>query len=351
LKLESRNSKLFSMPTATRTFTPQPFVPRRRLGGGHIQTIVGNFMRRENLLPPGEMRRFQVEPDVEVVCSCHWQPERRSALTVLIVHGLEGSIDSNYVIGTGSKAWARGMNVVRMNMRNCGGTETLTPTLYHSGLSADVAAVTTTLIESDHLEQVALVGFSMGGNLVLKCAGEWSSQAPPQVKAIAGVSPAADLAASAAALHERKNRIYELRFMRNLRQRYQRKRELFPEIYDDVRLPILAGVWDFDEHITARYNGFAGADDYYERASSSRVLQDIAVPTLVIHALDDPFIRVTEPTRQKLRSNPHITYIETKHGGHCAFLTQPHGYDGRWAEKAAVDFLKQFQVSSYPSME
>ena len=166
-----------------------PFVPRKGLSSPHLQTIVGNFLPRANALPTSEPRRFQVEPDVQVLCQCHWQSEERkhSAWTVIIVHGLEGSVESQYVVGTGSKAWLRGMNVVRMNMRNCGGTEQLTPTLYHSGLSGDVGAVVRTLIEQDGLQRIALVGYSMGGNLVLKLAGEWGMDAPPKVRAVAAV--------------------------------------------------------------------------------------------------------------------------------------------------------------------
>src|SRR5678816_62586 len=118
---------------------PDTFIPRRGLRGAHVQTLAGNFMRRENRLPPPIDRLFDVEPEVQVLCHCHWQPEeiKHRAMTVIIVHGLEGSTASRYVIGLGSKAWALGMNVVRMNMRNCGGTEELAPTLYHSGLSTD----------------------------------------------------------------------------------------------------------------------------------------------------------------------------------------------------------------------
>jgi hypothetical protein len=101
----------------------------------------------------------------------------------------------------------------------------------------------------------------------------------------------------------------------------------------------LRSIRDFDEQITARYCGFAGAQDYYDRASSSNVLDSIALPTLVVHAQDDPFIRVLPDTRQKLLSNPHITYVETASGGHCAFLAEPNGYDGRWAERLAVRFI------------
>ena len=320
------------------------FIPRRGLSGGHTQTIAGNFLPRISLLPEGERRRFLVaEHDsgakVEVECLCHWQPERRSAITDIVVHGLEGSVESQYVIGTGSKAWAAGMNVVRMNMRNCGNTETLTPTLYHSGLSADVGAVVEELIREDGLERIAIVGFSMGGNLVLKLAGEWADEFPNNVKAVATVSPAMDLAASADALHSWKNWLYEQRFLRGLRKRYRRKVILFPDRYDLSDLKRFPSIREFDDKITARYEGFAGAEDYYQRASSSRVLDRIRIPTLVIHSNDDPFIRILPETRQKLLANPSITWVETTRGGHCAFLAEPNGYDGRWAERQVIDFI------------
>src|SRR5271165_662177 len=111
--------------TGAHDFFGEPFVPRRPFIGGHAQTIAGNFLPRRNEMPPPEERLVRVEPDVQVLCHCHWQPERSASTTVIIVHGLEGSTDSQYVIGSGSKAWCAGMNVVRMNMRNCGGTEQL----------------------------------------------------------------------------------------------------------------------------------------------------------------------------------------------------------------------------------
>ena len=144
-------------------------------------------------------------------------------MTVVIVHGLEGSSDSQYVIGTGGKAWAAGMNVVRMNMRNCGDTEHLGPTLYNSSMSAEVGAIAKTLISEDGLQKLALVGYSMGGNLVLKLLGEWGGEAPPELKAGVGVSPAMDLAPSADALHNPANRIYEWKFLQGLRRRMRRK--------------------------------------------------------------------------------------------------------------------------------
>ncbi len=311
-----------------------------------MQTLAGNFMPRANLLPPGEERIFEVQPaghlgpSIAVMCSCHWQSNRRTAITVIIIHGLEGSTESQYVIGTGSKAWTAGMNVVRMNMRNCGGTELLAPTLYHSGMSGDVDAVMNALIGEEELERIGIVGYSMGGNLAMKLAGEYGSNVPPQLKAVATVSPAMDLAASADALHHWSNRVYEMRFLRHLKRRFRRKARLFPDRYDISHLKSLSSIRDFDHCITARYEGFTGAEDYYSRASSSRVAEGITVPTLVVHSKDDPFIRMLPETGRKLTANPHVTLVETEHGGHCAFLADPDGYDGRWAERLVIDFIQ-----------
>ena len=317
------------------------FHPRRPFIGGHLQTIAGNFLPRRNLLPPPQERLFTVEPEIQVLCHCHWQAERARRMTVVIVHGLEGSSESQYVIGTGSKAWLAGMNVVRVNMRNCGGTEHLGPTLYNSSMSGDVGAIAQSLIAEDGLEKLALVGYSMGGNLVLKLLGEWGAAAPPEVKAGVGVSPAMDLAASADALHQRFNRVYEWKFLLALRRRMLRKAALYPERYDVRYLRGLRSLRDFDDQITARYCGFRDAQDYYTRAAAARVVERIAVPTLVLHAVDDPFIRVLPETRAKLQRNPHVTYIETAHGGHCAFLAAANGYDGRWAERQAIEFIQR----------
>jgi predicted alpha/beta-fold hydrolase len=228
-------------------------------------------------------------------------------------------------------------------MRNCGGTEKLCQTLYHSGMSADVGGVVKALIAEDQLRRIALAGFSMGGNLVLKLAGEWGrdNAAPRELLAVAGISPAMDLAASAEALHWPQNRIYEWKFLWGLQRRMTRKAALFPERF--TRPPrFWRSLRDFDERVTAPYSGFTGADDYYTRASSAQLVGHIRVPTLVIHSSDDPFIKLTAATRAKLLANPQITFLETSHGGHCAFLADPNGYDGRWAERRIVEFVRQF---------
>ncbi len=322
----------------------EAFRPRWGIGNGHFQTIASHLLPRAVVLPPAEERLIEVAPGIRVCCECHWQPgpieTRRKPLTVIAIHGLEGSSDSQYLRGIAQKALALGMNVVRMNQRNCGGTDALAPTLYHSGLSGDVGAVAQALIASEGLARIALAGYSMGGNLVLKLAGEWGSS-HPELKAVAAVCPALDLAASADALHEPANRLYEMHFVRRLRQRLARKAKLFPEQFNLAAANGASSVRAFDNQVTAPFSGFRDADDYYARAAASNVVDRIAVPTLILHAADDPFIRIQPGTLAKIKANPNIGYHETPHGGHCAFVAAPNGYDGYWAERQILDFLRQ----------
>jgi uncharacterized protein len=326
------------------------FRPRRFLTNGHLQTIAGNYLGRVNDLPAPEDQLVEVSPATanqiasQVLCHCHWQPEevRPERPTAIIVHGLEGSSDSQYVVGNSNKLWRAGCNIVRMNMRNCGGTEALSSTLYHSGLSNDVLVVMNFFVAQYGLRSMSLIGYSMGGNLVLKLAGELGTTAPPALRSVIGVSPAVDLDASADALHLPVNRLYELKFLHNLLNRYRRKAMLFPRAYDRNRATGIRSLREFDDRITALYSGFSSAQDYYDRAAAARVVDRIAVPTLVLHALDDPFVRLTSESRDKLNANPKITLLESERGGHCAFLAQPDetsGYDGYWAEHTLLRFL------------
>lgn len=326
------------------------FVPRRWLRNGHLQTLAGNFLSRRLQLPEPESLLVEVEGPVagygpsQVLCHCHWQaPDvRRQRLTVVLVHGLEGSSQSQYIVGNTARALAAGLNVVRMNMRSCGGTDALSPTIYHSGRSVDVGRVVEAIVREQGIEQIALVGYSMGGNLVLRWAGEVSAHPPRQLKALVGVSPLMDLTVSSAALHLPQNRAYEWHFLRNMLARVRRRMEMFPKIYAGAALDRIHSMRDFDEHIVARYGGFRDADDYYGRVASSRYAGALPVPTLIVHSVDDPFIRLLPETRTALIGNPQVTFVETQHGGHCAFLAAPQGAgdDGRWAEAMLLGFLK-----------
>ena len=320
------------------------FAPRRGLRNAHLQTLAGNFLPRRAVLPAAEDALIEVEPAQgllpasRVLCRSHWQSKAAHG-TALLVHGLEGSSQSQYVRGNAARLFAAGWNVVRMNMRNCGGTDGESPTLYHSGLSNDLLRVMEHYRAVRNAQAWSLVGYSMGGNLVLKLAGDLGSSATALLRAVVGVSPAIDLGASADALHEPANRVYEWKFLRGLKQRYARKCRLYPAIYDPARSRGIRTLREFDDRITAYYSGFTGADDYYYRAASARVVGRIAVPALVLHALDDPFVRMLPATRDALLANPHVHLVETPHGGHCAFLAPAQGYDGYWAERLLFDFL------------
>jgi len=332
----------------------QHYLPRSRwFTNGHVQTIAGNYWPRKHDLSEAEAEVVEVEgrrgtlAASHVLCYCHWQPVevRANRLTVLLIHGLEGSSDSHYIRGNTAKALRAGCNVIRMNMRNCGGTEGLSPTLYHCGLSNDVGVVLEHFVKKYGLQSVAAVGYSMGGNLVLKYAGELGNAIPSYLKAVVGISPAMDLAACSNALHEWQNRLYEWSFLRGLLRRFKTKAELFPEFYDGESAKGIRTLREFDDQIVARYSGFADAEDYYAKTGSSVVASQIRVPALVIHALDDPFIRMTQLTRAKLLANPNVRLIETDHGGHCAFLAPTDGaiaaenFDGYWAEHTLLHFL------------
>lgn len=334
------------------------FKPRRWLSQPDLQTIVANFAPRRVHLPPADTVPVVVDAATQsrVVCHCNWQPEpvRADRMTVLLVHGLEGSCQSQYMLGNADKSWRAGWNVIRMNMRNCGGTELLAPTLYHSGLSRDVAEVSEYFVAQYGLSQLAWVGYSMGGNLVLKAAGEYGSAAPDWLRAVVGVSPVVDLHPSADALHQGRNRLYEWNFLQNMLRRYRRKAKLFPGRFSLANCKRVRSIRTYDEYIVAPNCGFAGADDYYYRAAAARVLDRIAVPTLILHSLDDPFIRMLPETRATIQQNPSICLIETRHGGHCAFLEQPsagdaehEAYDGYWAEKTLHRYI-QWQARQSP---
>jgi predicted alpha/beta-fold hydrolase len=317
------------------------FVPRRGLRNGHLQTIIGNYLPRPAFRLISHAETVEVDPSdgSRVLCHSSWQPEavRSERLTVVLVHGLEGSSHSQYVRGLADRVWAAGCNVIRMNMRNCGDTDHLTPTLYHSGLSGDVGAVIQHFASIHSLGKVALIGYSMGGNLVLKLAGEWGDRAP--LSAVATVCPAIDLSAGSDALHEPRNRGYEWHFLRGLMRRYRRKAALYPHIYATRGIGPVRSLRQFDDKIVARYCGFQGADDYYYRAASARVIDRVTVPTLILHALDDPFIRLLHETRAAIHANPSITLVETRHGGHCAFLSGDAGDEIHWAEATVLRYL------------
>ena len=243
-------------------------------------------------------------------------------------------------MGTAEKAWVAGLNVVRLNQRNCGGGDDLTPTLYHSGLSCDIRAVLLELIEKDRLIDVFAVGFSMGGNLVLKMAGECAAETPPEIKGFVAVAPALDLAACADALAEPRNFVYQRHFVRRLKARIRKKASLFPETYKLNGLNKIRTVREYDDALTAPHSGFRDASDYYARSSGNQFLGKIARPTLILAAQDDPFVPFSSIAKAVQSVNPLIDLVATRYGGHCAFISSSRE-ERFWSEARIVEFCER----------
>ncbi len=327
------------------------YVPVSWLKNGHRMTIYAWARpRRFPRLPNPEERIFAVAADARVLAKCHWQHRRAEHPTLLVLHGLEGSADAHYMRGIADKAFAAGFNVVRLNQRNCGGTDHLSVGVYNSGLTADPAAVIRELIECDRVPSIAVAGYSLGGNVTLKLAGEYAAAPPPQVTAFVAVSPTLDLAACIDALERRSNWLYQQNFLVALRTRIRRKRRLFPAHYSTEPLRRVRSVRQFDDAYTAPMSGYRDAADYYYRASALRVAGAIRVPTLIITSEDDPFIPVGPFGDPAVAGNPAIRLLVTRHGGHCGFVSRPTrsngpargaADDGYWAERMVVAFAAQ----------
>jgi len=324
------------------------FVPHPLLPGPHLMTVAPAFWPRLNprlraLRKDAEQRLFDVAPDVRVLAQCQWQAEPLKAPTLLIVHGLEGSSESTYVLGITMKAFEHGMNVVRMNLRNCGGSMHLTPTLYNGGLSADVICI----INELHIEgfrNVFIVGYSLGGNIVMKAAGELGRQGPSLLAGVVAVSPSLDLNRCVQALEQPSNRMYELWFLKTLKKKIREKAKTHPSLYDVKLLPTVNSMRTFDDTFTAPAGGYGTADNYYRKASAINVAHDIRVPTLIIASEDDPLIPF-ELFQSAVLKSDHIELLATKYGGHGGFIHEvperPPVFDSFWAENRVVEFCQE----------
>ncbi len=318
----------------------KPFLPRHWLRNGHVMTIFAwGKPRRFPDLPRPEEHLFQVTDDTQVLAHAFWQNEPHRHPLLLALHGLEGSSSAHYMRGLAAKGRRAGFNVVLLNQRNCGDTEHLGPGLYHSGLTEDADHVIAALARSHGVERVVVAGYSLGGNLALKLAGDYGAAAPPQLRGVCAVSPVMDLGRCVDALERRSNFIYQWNFVRGLRARMRRKDRCHPGRFDLAPLRDIRSVRAFDDRYTARFFGFNGAADYYYRASALRVVNRIAVPALIVTAADDPFVPPAPFNDPAVRSNPNIQVELSEHGGHCAFVTDPGAEsDGYWAEDRIIEF-------------
>lgn len=298
-------------------------------------------------LPPPLVRYFDVDHDARVLALCHWQSAPWRHRTIVILHGLNGSSDAHYMRGIAAKAYARGMNVVRLNQRNCGNTEHLSAGLFHSGLTADVKHVVEELLAVDGLTSIGVAGYSLGGNLALKLAGEYGSAAPAALTAVCAVSPIIEISPCVRALERPGNILYQWNFVRDLKRRMRRKDRFWPGRFDLSALDRIRTVREFDEAYTAPYFGFENAEDYYRRASAMRVVDRVRLPTLIITADDDPFVPSDPFHDPTITGNPHITVLACRHGGHCGFVAAASmGDDGYWAEGEIVEFVTRHALTA-----
>jgi uncharacterized protein len=329
-----------------------PFEPHPLLRNPHMQTFAAAFWpRRFPRLPASTPREFETEPGTRIFGECHWQFEPQKRPTLVLVHGLEGSSQSGYMMGLAERAFVAGWNAVRLNQRNCGGTESLTPTLYNSGLSGDYRAVLSELIERDSLPEIFIAGYSMGGNLVLKMAGEMAELAPCRLRGVAAVCPCIDLALCADAVGLPGNFVYQRHFVVSLKDRMRRKAKLFPGKFDLGPMSRVRTLREFDDVITATYCGFQGASDYYARSNALRVLGDVRVPTFILTSQDDPFVPYSSFSDRALTGNSHIRLEAPARGGHCAFISRYKGDPRFWAEARLMEFFRNELSHSFKANE
>lgn len=332
-------------------FDPPPFEPHPLLVNGHAMTIAGAAPRRvpRNVVQGEELRRFQVEDDVFLSARCNWLENREERTTVVIVHGLTGDARSSYAYGTAEKALAAGMNAVRLDLRGCGESEAASPTIYHAGVSADLGAVVRELRGRDGLERLCVVGFSLGGNVALKLAGELGPRAAEWLAGIVSISAPIDLALCSDELDRRGlNRVYQRCFLRDLSAKLAHKHAAHPQRFPIDGLARVRSMREFDDRFTGPLGGFGDAATYYARCSSLPLLSNVAVPTLLVHARDDCFVPFASYVTAGLEAHPWIRLLAPAHGGHNAFLARGSGEArgaggwrerGRfWAENRAIQF-------------
>lgn len=317
------------------------FRPAAGLKNPHLMTLIPYYWPRPVLLGglPVQTRLFRVSSEAQLLGFCHWQEKPRVCPTLILIHGLEGSTESHYMRGIAAKAWKGGLNVVRLNQRTCGGSEHLSPGLYHGGMGGDMRSVVSTLVRDEGLESIWIAGYSMGGNITLNLAGE-ANRTPAALRGVVAVSPNIDPASCVTALDSWPNWTYRQHFVRSLKARVRRKERLFPGTFPVSRLRGIKTLREFDEIVTAPAGGFSGADEYYDRTGARRVLSTIEIPTLIITARDDPIVPYAQFLHSEAHLNPWITLVAPAHGGHCGFFQRARPEEDRyWGENRLVEFI------------
>jgi len=311
---------------------------RPLVSSAHLLTILSNFWPRklDMRMYPVESHLYRTEPEVQVLVETQ-RPIGSPRGEMILVHGIEGSSDAGYMRTMSKAGLDAGYIVSRLNVRTCGGTEHLSNTLYHAGLTGDLRSVLCQLRDEGRTP-VHLVGYSLGGNQVLKLAGELGDDARPLIASVCAVSTPIDLAACARRLAQLSNRIYERRFLKRMRNRV-----IATGRYTAAHVRPLRSVYEFDDRITGPSFGFRGADHYYETQSSRQFLERIRIPTLIIQAKDDIFIPFEIFEHPALHINPNVRLHVTDQGGHLGFLSRQR--PRFWADQAVLEWLESVGAS------
>lgn len=298
----------------------QPFAPLFR--NAHLATLAGNFWPRplDEARFPTRRTLYRTAPDVGIAVEEN-RPQGEARGEVLLLHGLEGSSRSGYLISLAQRLLEAGFAVHRMNLRGCGLSEPYSPTLYHSGLTEDARSILAEWRESGRGPRF-LAGFSLGGNVVLKLAGEMGADAAELVEGVCAVSAPIDLHACVRRIDAPSNWIYHQKFVRSLRRRYRRRHKMDPQRFPDCGIEKVRTIFEFDDLVTAPFFGFGHAPNYYATQSSLRFIPGIRVPALLVQAEDDPMIPFELYRRGEVGSNPSVRLLAVPHGGHLGFLAR-----------------------------
>ncbi|MHC5536967.1 YheT family hydrolase [Singulisphaera rosea] len=314
-------------------FDPHPWIR-----GGHAQTIVSRYLPGRKIDLPSTIHEVEIDEENRLVVlesvPEDWRPGRPVAI---LVHGLAGNADAPYVIRQSTRLFALGIRIVRMNLRGAGLGFGRARSFYHAGQTEDLRRVSDWLTQRVPGSPLALLGFSLGANLVLKLASEATTVPLDGLDCVLAANPPLDLMACCRHLQRRQNRIYDRNFVRLLHAEVGRLHGAFPDL-GEIDLSRAGTLYDFDDIYTAPRNGFEGADDYYEKSSSGPHLSRIQIPGLVVHAEDDPFIPV-EPFR--LAKFPEGLALELiPNGGHLGYFSR-NRWDGdrRWLEARLATWL------------
>lgn len=325
------------------------FSPAWWLRGPHVQTLWGKFFRRE---PLHETRLEKLDtPDGDFLDIHHLEGPDDAPLLILL-HGLEGSVRSHYIQGLFTEARQRGWRAAAMIFRSCGSELNRARRFYHSGETTDIGFLVNHLETRFPRSPLLLAGVSLGGNVLLKYLGEQAGNVSPRIRAAAAASVPFDLARSSRHIDRGFSKVYQRSFLRSLNAKARIKLEQFPDLASQSSLQRANTMFEFDDCFTAPVHGFRDAMDYYGQSSSIKWIEKISIKTLLLSAVDDPFLppEVLDEVRNIASRNPNLELEFPAHGGHVGFISGRNPFNPvYYLEQRVSDFLaRQLEVSVMP---